>query len=261
MTRICAQPACRAVPPPRYETPLVPRNSISGRALDRRRRHHDLPGLAHHRRGHSGRRLGAANGRRTSRAKSPSRSCRRPGRDLDAGCRAGGRPSRATSPASARCGPTARRNPASCSSPGSAPGLTLDESAGAAPDRGQDRARRGARHLPQLRKHARASRCRAPCSTTIAAGSTACARWPARAVGGRRRHPRPDDRGHHAVRHLRHARRHGGQQDGDRGAAFRRRQERLHRRPFPAPFPAARPARRRDRRRRGDRAVRARRAC
>ena len=42
---------------------------------------------------------------------------------------------------------------------------------------------------------------------------------------------------HHAVGDIRDPRRHGGQPPGDRGAAFHRRQERIHRRPFPAPFP------------------------
>ena len=41
-----------------------------------------------------------------------------------------------------------------------------------------------------------------------------------------------------AVGGVRDPRRDGGQPHGDRGAAFHRRQERLHRRPFPAPFPA-----------------------
>ena len=57
---------------------------------------------------------------------------------------------------------------------------------------------------------------------------------------------------------VRHPRRDGGQPHGDRGAAFHRRQERLHRRSLPAPLPAARPAGRRDRRRRRAVLVRAR---
>ena len=63
--------------------------------------------------------------------------------------------------------------------------------------------------------------------------------------------------GHGAGGDLRHARRDGDQQDGDRGVAFRRRQEPIHRRQFPAPLSTARPARRRHWRRRRDFAIRA----
>ena len=75
--------------------------------------------------------------------------------------------------------------------------------------------------------------------------------------GRRRRHLHFDSdvRRHHVVGHLCDPRRDGDQQGGDRSPAFCRRQKRLHRRAFSAPFSDARPARRRHWRRRRDRAV------
>ena len=70
------------------------------------------------------------------------------------------------------------------------------------------------------------------------------------AVARRYRYSGAGDRRDHPLGHVRDPRRDGDQQAGHRGAAFRRRQERLYRRPFPAAFPAVRPQGRRDRRRR-----------
>ena len=66
----------------------------------------------------------------------------------------------------------------------------------------------------------------------------------------------PDAGGDGAVGDLRHARRDGDQSPDRRGAAFHRRQERLHRRPVPAPLPHAGAGGRPDRRRVRDAAVR-----
>ena len=131
-------------------------------------------------------------------------------------------------------------------------------SAGPAHHRGADRVRRGARS-------------RAIAQGAERAGAGCEPRRPSRL---RRAHARDgrrgDDRRHrragarhrrdHPLGHIRDPRRHGDQPAGDRGAAFHRRQEQLHHRAFPAPFPAARAEGRRDRRRRRDGAVRPRRA-
>ena len=146
-------------------------------------------------------------------------------------------PSPARRPASPRCGPIPRRNPRACSSPGSEPGLQLDDLPVPRIDRGADRARRGARSRA-IAQDARPSRCRARASTTIAASSTACAPCPAPRLRGGIGVLAAGAGRDRAVGHLRHPRRHGDQPSGDRGAASHRRQGQLHRRAFPAAFPA-----------------------
>ena len=83
----------------------------------------------------------------------------------------------------------------------------------------------------------------APASTIIAAGSTACARWPAAPIAGGIADSRAGPGGDGAVGGVRHPRRHGDQSPHRRGPAFHRRQERLHRRAVPGPFPRPRIAR------------------
>ena len=213
---------------------------------DRGHRHHDVPGLADHRRRdpgarrrrrlavgggarghdpgarrvrprHRGRRARAAElarklARRRRRARLFARRIRAP-----AGAVARHRARRSTTcrcRASSWCGSKASRRPILPSCAGSSP-----------------------------------PRCRRRASTTTATSSTACARWRTRRVFGGL-----------AVLALvllatvlsvvfatRGAM--AANRTGDRGAAFHRRQERLHRRSLPAPLPAARPAGRRHRRR------------
>ena len=175
--RLTAPPRMRAVPSPRFETPLVPRNSISGRALDRGRRHHDVPGLAHHRRGHAGRRRGErmAVGR-GARGHHPG-ACRRPAAISTPTSTRRLRVARAF-PGIGDVRPISKEESAKLLEPWLGSGLTLDElpvprlivvkiAPGAAPD------------IPQLAPHAGRAGAGRHRSTTIAAGSTACAPWPA----------------------------------------------------------------------------------
>ena len=58
----------------------------------------------------------------------------------------------------------------------------------------------------------------------------------------RHRHPRAGDHRDHHLGVVRDPRRDGGEPPDRRGAAFRRRRRQLHRQPLPAAFPPARPA-------------------
>ena len=71
----------------------------------------------------------------------------------------------------------------------------------------------------------------------------------------RHRHPRAGDRGDDHFGFVCDPRRDGGEPPDRRGAAFRRRRRQLHRQPLPAAFPQAGPRRRADRRRRRDAGV------
>ena len=81
MTATPRMPGCSM---PRFDTPLVPRNSISGRALDRRGRDHDVPCFAHHRRGAADRTPRPANGKSDVSREVTIQVFPAPGRDLDA---------------------------------------------------------------------------------------------------------------------------------------------------------------------------------
>ena len=129
---------------------------------------------------------------------------------------------------------------------------------GPAHHRRSDRIRRGARRRDTCAGRW-ASKFRAPASTIIAASSSACAPWPGRSLPAAWACSCSCCR-HRALGHVRDPRRHGHQPSGHRGAAFHRRQGQFHRRAFPAAFPAAGAERGTDRRRRRHRAVRARRA-
>ena len=170
-------PRMPAEPLPRIETPIVPRNSIAGRALVAVVA--IMTFLASLTTGAvmlvqcGGERM--AVGRR-ARGHDPGPSRRRAATSTPTSTRR--RRSRARSPASPRCGPIRRRNPRKLLEPWLGSGLVARRSAGAAPDRGQARVRRRARSRA-VAARCWPSRCRARRSTIIAAGSTACAPWPA----------------------------------------------------------------------------------
>ena len=141
---------------------------------DRGGRDHDLPGLAHDRRGHAGagrrQRLAVGSGARGHHPGDPGARPRHRGRR-----RQGRGASRARRPAWPRCGPIPRTNRRACSSPGSAPGSRSTtcrcraSSSCASPATRRPISRNCARPWP--------SRSRPRRSTIIAASSIACARW------------------------------------------------------------------------------------
>ena len=242
-------------PLPRFDTPLVPRNSISGRALIAVVA--IMTFLASLTTGAVMLVGSAASEWQSDVAREVTiQVIPAPGRDLDAAVDKAATAARAF-PGIGDVRAYSKEESSKLLEPWLGNGLSLDElpvprlivvkiASGAAPDIPQLR-RMLAEQVPgaTLDDHRGwIDRMRAMAGTAVAAGD---------------RHSDPGDRRHHALGHLRDPRRDGDQQAGDRGAAFRRRQERLHRRPLPAAFSAARPARRRHRRRHRDRAVRARR--
>ena len=240
---------------------LAPPAATADRAqeLDRRplagrgRRHHDVPRLADDRRRDAGASARRATGNPMSAARSPSRCGRPRGATSKPTCARRPR-SRARRRASPTCAPIRKEESARLLEPWLGSGLSLDDlpiprlivvklASGVLPDFAALRQALAAQVAgATLDDHRRwIDRMRTMAETAVAAGI-------ARA--------RPGAGRHRAVGHLRDARRHGDQPPDRRGAAFCRRDRRLHRRPVPAPFPAARPQGRRHRRRRGDLLVR-----
>ena len=207
------------------------------RNLDRRprprgrRRHHDVSRVADHRRRDAGARLGGG------------MAVGRGARDDDPGpARAGSRPRRrgrkrrsrspARRPASPTCGPTRRLNPRACSNRGSAPASRSTPcrchassccASGASERPDLTALRAGARRQGRRRQPRRPSRLGRPHARDGQHGDRRRHRHPGAGAGRDR-----------AVGHLRDPRRHGDQPADRRGAAFHRRQGRLHRQPVPA---------------------------
>ena len=210
---------------------------------DRGHRHHDLPGLAHHRRRHAGAggggRLAVRSGARGHDPGPPGGRPRHRGR-----CRQGGRD---------RARGSRRRRRAALFQGGihaTAAALAgragARRAAGAAHHRGRDRARRDRPISSRLREALAEQVPPASLDDHREFVDHMRADDP-RDRGGRHRRAGAGDARDRAVGDVRDPRRDGDQPSGHRGAAFHRRQEQLHRRPFPAPFPAARPARAGDR--------------
>ena len=222
-----AMPSAFAEALPRFETPIVPQATISGRALVAVVA--IMTFLASLTTGAVMLVRAAANEWQAEVAREVTIQVRpAAGRDIEAGYRQGCRRRPRGVRRRRTCGPIPRRKPARLLEPWLGTGLPLDDlpvpriivvriASGAAPDLcaiAPDARRAGSCREPrrpsQLRRsHARHVERRA-----------------------RRRHRRAHARPgrHRALGHLRDPRRHGDQPSGDRGAAFHRRQGQVHRR-------------------------------
>ena len=161
-------------PLPRFDTPLVPRNSISGRALVAVVA--IMTFLASLTTGAVILVSGAASEWQADVAREVTiQVMPAPGRDLDASVDKAATVARGF-PGIGEVRAYSKEESTKLLEPWLGSGLSLDTLAGAAADRGQDRA---AVPRPIFRNCAACwpNRCRAPRSTIIAAGSTACAPW------------------------------------------------------------------------------------
>ena len=242
---------------PRFETPIVPKGTIAGRALVAVVA--IMTFLASLTTGAVMLVRSAANDWQSEVAREVTIQVRPAGgRDIEADVARAAAVARGV-PGVAEVRPYSKEESARLLEPWLGTGLRSERVAGAAHHRGADHPGRHARPL-QLRAVLGAQ---VPVAT-LDDHRGFVERMRAMAAGGGYRRigcARPRACRHHAVGDLRDPRRHRDQPAGDRGAPSHRRQEQFHRQAFPAALPRPRPAGRPDRWRRRHRAVRAGRSC